>query len=83
MPALKHSYFEMIEDAILTLSERKGSSRQAIWRCVNAKYPEADYKQFIIRLKKIKENGNVVTNGSRWRLSPNYKLKLVKALAKG
>jgi len=24
---LQHSYFEMIEDAILTLAERKGSSR--------------------------------------------------------
>jgi hypothetical protein len=53
------TYFEMIEEALLTLQDRKGSSRQAIWKAVNTKFPEADYKQFLIRLKKIKENTNV------------------------
>jgi hypothetical protein len=52
---MKHSYMEMIEDAVITLGERKGSSRQALWKCVSTKYPEADYKQFIVRLKKLKE----------------------------
>ncbi|CDW78646.1 UNKNOWN [Stylonychia lemnae] len=49
------TYQEMIENALLTLAERKGSTRQAIWKCINVKYPEADYKQFLIRLKKIKQ----------------------------
>ena len=44
----------MIENALLTLADRKGSTRQAIWKYVNNKHPEADYKQFLIRLKKIK-----------------------------
>ena len=46
-------YSDMIADAILTLEDRKGSSRQAIWKCIESKYPEADYKQFLIRLKKV------------------------------
>ena len=45
-------YLQMIEDSIITLGERKGSSRQAIWKCLHSKFPEADYKQFLIRLKK-------------------------------
>ena len=68
---LQHSYFEMIEDAILTLAERKGSSRQAIWKCISTKFPEADYKQYLIRFKKIGENENIVkASGQRLRLSP-------------
>jgi len=55
----KHTYFEMIEDAILTLGERKGSSRQAIWKVISTKYPEADFKQYLIRLKKVKESDNI------------------------
>jgi len=38
------TYQEMIESALLTLADRKGSTRQAIWKCINTKYPEADYK---------------------------------------
>lgn len=57
----KPQYFEMIEDAIINLSDRMGSSRQALWKYINSKYPEADYKQFLIRLKKVaKEGGTIV-----------------------
>jgi len=40
----KHTYAEMIMDALLRLNERGGASRQQIWKCINASYPEADYK---------------------------------------
>ena len=55
-------YFEMIQDALLTLKDRKGSSRAALWKCVRAKYPEADHKQFLIRLKKITHEGNEIVH---------------------
>ena len=49
----KHSYLEMIQVALLTLNETGGSSRQELWKCVGSKFPEADYKQFLVRLKKL------------------------------
>jgi len=61
-------YAEMIEDAILTLNERSGSSRQGIWKCLNAKYPEADYKQFLIRLKKLSKEGPIIQNKGRFKI---------------
>jgi hypothetical protein len=54
----KHSYAEMIQTALLTLNERGGSSRQAIWKYVEAKFPESNYKQFLVRLKKIAEGSS-------------------------
>jgi hypothetical protein len=59
----------MIEDAIITLGERKGSSRQALWKVVHAKHPEADYKQFLIRLKKEAKEGNIVGGKGRFKLT--------------
>ena len=67
----KHSYAEMIQTALLTLNERGGSSRQAIWKCIHAKFPESDYKQFLVRLKKIAEASDflVRVNNSTFKLS--------------
>ena len=48
------SYSEMIEEAVLSLGELLGSSRQAIWKAVSSQYPEADYKRFVVRLKKMR-----------------------------
>ena len=52
----------MIEYALLTLGERHGSTRQALWKCIVSKYSDGtegqvvvDYKQFLVRLKKIKD----------------------------
>jgi len=39
---LRHTYFEMIQVALLTLNERKGSTRQEIWKCVASRFPEAN-----------------------------------------
>lgn len=78
------SYLEMVEDALIILSERKGSSRSSLWKCVNAKYPEADYKQFLIRLKKLSRDGTeIIYDKGRYRLTPSYKIKILKALKKG
>jgi hypothetical protein len=51
------SYLDMIQDAILTLADRNGSSRPAIWKVILAKYPQAEYKQFLVRLKKLAHDG--------------------------
>lgn len=68
------TYSDMIVDCILTLKERKGASRVAIWKCMQAKYPESDYKQFLIRLKKLGQDGKEVTrDGQRFRVNPSLK----------
>jgi histone H1/5 len=79
----KLTYQEMIEDAIITLAENQGSSRQALWKCVHAKYPEADYKLFVVRLKKLKENGSIVQNKGKFKLDKKHKKKLLNKIIKG
>ncbi len=58
---MKTSYQDMIEDAIITLADRSGSSRKAIWKCIESKYEAADYKQFLVRLKKVNTDQVVKT----------------------
>jgi histone H1/5 len=77
------TYFEMIQDAIITLGERNGSSRQAIWKCINAKYPESDYKQFVVRLKKVKGTDHIIQNKGKFKLAPEFKKQLIKNLENG
>ena len=79
---LKHSYTEMIHEALLTLAERKGSSRQAIWKVINTKYPEADYKQYLIRLKRVNPD-EVAHEKARYRFTKAFREKTLKALKKG
>ncbi len=74
------SYAEMIEEAILGLGELLGSSRQAIWKSISAKYPDADYKIFAVRLKKMRDADMVAQKQGKFRLEVNYKHKLLKAL---
>ena len=78
------SYFEMIADGLTTLADRKGSSRQALWKCVSAKYPNADYKQFLVRLRKITRDGKEISmHKQRYRLNSDFKSKVRKAMEKG
>jgi len=82
----KHTYNEMVVSALLTLNERGGSSRQALWKCVSAKFPEADYKQFIVRLKKLAENpaSHIVrVNSATFKLAQSFKEKAKKRIANG
>jgi hypothetical protein len=42
---MKLSYIEIIQDALITLNEPKGTSRQALWKCIQSRHPEgADQK---------------------------------------
>ena len=75
-------YLDMILDAIVTLADRKGSSRAAIWKCISQKYVEADYKQFLIRLRAEKRNGNLVEGKNKSLIRVNQKLLKKKASSK-
>ena len=80
----KTPYLDMIQEALSTLRERQGSSRQAIWKCVHCKHPEADYKQFLVRLKKFKAGSTLEEpNKGRYRLTQQFKQKLLDQLKKG
>jgi len=70
-------YLDMIQSAIITLAERGGSSRQGLWKVVSAQHPEADYKQFLVRLKKESHEGNIIRVGQRFKLDPAQKKKII------
>ena len=83
---VKHTYVEMLQTALMTLNERGGSSRQAIWKFIEAKFPEANRKIFLVRLKKYSgEDGFIVKGKSSARFSLNrgFRLGLEKRVAKG
>jgi len=72
-PRINKPYAEAIQDALVTLKTRGGSSRQELWKAVQGRNPNADYKQFAVRLQKmVKEENPVVVNGKnnqRFQLS--------------
>jgi len=73
-------YLDIIEEAIITLQERKGSTRQALWKVLSMKYPQVDYKQFLIRLKSEAKKGTIITNGKqRFKVDIKKKQKEDKA----
>jgi len=57
---MKLQYIHMITDAIFSLGERQGSSREAIWKYVHTKFPEfaSDKKQFLVSLRRILKQGS-------------------------
>ena len=73
---MKVSYAEMIQDALCVLKNKGGSSRQAVWKCVAARNPDADYKQFVVRLKKLTgaEGSHVVLGKNKQRFQLSAKL---------
>ena len=72
----KLQYIDIIVDGIVTLKDRKGSSRQGLWKCVSGLHTDADYKQFLVRLKKASQEGLIDKNGFRYRLSQKFKSQL-------
>lgn len=74
-----HTYSDLVHEALITLAERKGSSRQALWKYISVKYPESDYKQFLIRLKRVNQT-EVRHEKGRYRLTKEFREKLAKAL---
>jgi len=82
----RHTYFEMIQLALMTLDERGGSSRQEIWRCIESRFPEANQKMFLVSLRKIMLTGGAVKNGknrARFMLDKKFKERALKRQAKG
>lgn len=57
---MKLNYIHMVIDAIFTLGEKKGSSREAIWKYVHTKYAEhaADKKVFLVQMRRIVKQGS-------------------------
>lgn len=85
-PALKHTYLEMIQVAILTLNETGGSSRQEIWKCIESKFPEANHKSYRLAIRRIIVVGGVVQQGknkTRFKLEQRFKQKAMKRMEIG
>jgi colicin import membrane protein len=64
----------MIEETLMTLNERGGSSRQSVWKGCQAKFPDAEYRFFIVRLQSAAKQGTSVIFGSnkmRFKLAKN------------
>jgi hypothetical protein len=75
-------YISMIESALITLSDRKGSTRQAIWKFIHSQYPEADYKQFLIRLKKDSlPTGCLLKDQQRYKLTLQRRNQMLKGVS--
>ena len=85
---MKLKYLEMIVDAVFTLGERKGSSREAIWKYLQMKYPESvsQKKIFLAQMRRISaENAQIEKSGSnmqRFKLRSNFRQKYIKHLSK-
>ena len=70
----------------MTLNERGGTSRQAIWKFIEAKYPEANRKIFLVRLKKYSGTDGFIIQGKvkgRFSLNKGYREGLLRRVAKG
>ena len=70
----------------MTLNERGGASRQQVWKVVNAKFPEADYKIFLVRLKKYSSTDGFVVkskNGARYKIDSNFRNAVTRRVARG
>ena len=73
----KKSYQDWIVEAIITLKEKQGSSRQAIWKYLESKGSGLEYKLFIVRLKKLIDNKVIDKVKSSFKLNMDYKKKLL------
>lgn len=80
----KFKYAEMIVDAIFKLGERKGSSREAIWKFLQTRYQSSvgNKKLFLVQLKRLADKGKFVmknpNNAVRFRLPSAFREKYMK-----
>lgn len=75
---IKHTYLEMVQVALLTLNESGGSSRQEMWKFVENRFPEANRKQYILKLKGILHKGGAVIQGKnkqRFKLEKKFLMR--------
>merc|ERR1719183_555488 len=88
---MKYKTIIMITDAIFSLGDRKGSSREAIWKFVSSKkiYQESvrNKKIFLTQMKRLSQSDQFFTktkdNMQRFKLSEKFKDRLKKFLSKG
>lgn len=86
---MKHSYAQMIVEAIIALNERKGASRQSIWKYVASQYPDTMTQQkiFAVQLRRLSHDATQVVkkdgNAFRYILNKNFKDRLMRAMSKG
>lgn len=81
----------MITDAIFTLNDRKGSSRQAIWKYISQhkKYQESirNKKMFLTQLRRLSAGNDFFEkskdNQQRFKLSLKFKGRLSNLVKKG
>jgi len=76
----------MIEETLMTLNERGGASRQAVWKALGQKFPDAEYRYFLVRLQNAAKDGTTVIFGSnkqRFKLAPKLKGRVERAAKAG
>ena len=79
----------MITQAIFDIGDKKGASRDAIWKYLQVKFPEniRSKKLYIVRLYKVaKEDNQVMRLGAgagRFKLEMKFRGKMIRAMAKG
>ena len=82
----KHTYLEMVQTALLTLNESKGSTRQEMWKCIEAKFPEADHKRYLIALRRLSKDGTAIVQGKnkqRFQLEDKFRTRALYRVKKG
>ena len=83
----RHTYLEMVQVAILTLNEGGGATRQAIWKCVEARFPDqADHKRFLIAMRKLSADGGAIVKGKnnqRFTLERKFLKRGLKRMQQG
>lgn len=75
------NYLSMIVECIILQDERGGVSREAIWKTMVMKFPEATSNErgrkiYLARLKKLADEGNHITYGknrARFQLNKNFR----------
>lgn len=77
------SYTDLIVEAVVSYGEVKGTSKEDLWKATVSKKPEADLKQFTLRLKKLLEQGVLKSSNYKYRLCKVYHKKLLSKLEKG
>lgn len=61
MPSQAKNLNEMIQDAIYVLASRGGSTRQEIWKVISARNMNANHKTYLLRLRRLAKENNVVS----------------------
>ena len=88
---MKHKSIYMIADAIFSLAERKGATREQIWEYISSKKQYQDSittkKMFYVVLRRLSQDNEffhkVDGNHQRFRLSAKFKNKLAKLVNDG